>query len=184
MGPALSPSTTLRAGSAEGLSAPEAASQGGETLKADQFFDHWNTVHRDLLRGVAMLKDEHLAFRPAPSYSRSVGGILRHTVNLQDGWIQYVIRRDLPAWPQEGDANGPAVAALRAELERAHKATVAYQATLPVDDFNRIVQVPGDGTPKLGWILWHVFEQVIHHRGELFLCLSMLGLQRPKIDRP
>jgi uncharacterized damage-inducible protein DinB len=53
-----------------------------------------------------------------------------------------------------------------------------------VDDFNRIVAVPGDGTPKMGWILWHVFEQVIHHRGELFLCLSLLGLERPKIDRP
>jgi uncharacterized damage-inducible protein DinB len=53
-----------------------------------------------------------------------------------------------------------------------------------MDDFNRIVQVPGDGTPKLGWILWHVLEQQIHHRGELFLCLSLLGMERPKIDRP
>ena len=153
-------------------------------MNADQFFDHWNTVHRDLLRAVSMLKDEHLSFRPSPEYKRSVGAILRHVVNLQDGWIQFVIRRELPAWPEEGDANGPSVAALRAELERAHRETVAYLATLPVDDFNRIVQVPGDGTPKLGWILWHVFEQEIHHRGELFLCLSLLGMQRPKIDRP
>ncbi|OGO12154.1 MAG: hypothetical protein A2Z66_05785 [Chloroflexi bacterium RBG_13_66_10] len=39
-------------------------------------------------------------------------------------------------------------------------------------------------TPKLGWILWHVLEQEIHHRGELFLCLSLMGLGRPEIDRP
>ncbi len=51
-------------------------------------------------------------------------------------------------------------------------------------EFDRIVQVPGDGTPMLGWILWHVLEQVIHHRGELFLCLSLLGMDRPAIDRP
>ena len=49
---------------------------------------------------------------------------------------------------------------------------------------DRIVQVPGDGTPKLAWILWHVLEQQIHHRGELFLCLSLLGKDRPKTDRP
>ncbi len=153
-------------------------------MNAAQFFDHWNTVHRDLLRGVAMLKDEHLAFRPAASYNRSVGGILRHVINLEQGWIQFVIRRDLAAWPPEGDPNGPSVAAIREDLERAHKATMTYLATVPVEDFNRIVQVPGDGTPKMGWILWHVLEQVIHHRGELFLCLSLLGMERPKIDRP
>ncbi len=153
-------------------------------MNAAQFFDHWNTVHRDLLRAVAMLKDEQLAFRPAPAYGRSVGGILRHVINLEQGWIHFVIRRDLPAWPPEGDPSGPSVAALREDLERSHKATMAYLATVPVEDFNRIVQVPDDGTPKMGWILWHVLEQIIHHRGELFLCLSLLGMERPKIDRP
>jgi len=153
-------------------------------MNAAQFFDHWNIVQRDLLRAVAMLKDEHLAFRPAPAYARSVGGILRHIINLEQGWIQYVIRRELEAWPAEGDPSGPSVVAIREDLERVHKATMAYLATLPVDDFNRIVQVPGDGTPKMGWILWHVLEQLIHHRGELFLCLSLLGMERPKIDRP
>jgi len=54
-------------------------------MKADQFFDHWNTVHRDLLRGVAMLKDEHLVFRPAPSYSRSVGGVLTSSTSRTAG---------------------------------------------------------------------------------------------------
>jgi uncharacterized damage-inducible protein DinB len=49
---------------------------------------------------------------------------------------------------------------------------------------DRIVQVPGDGTPKLESILWHVLEQEIHRRGELFLCLSLLGMNRPVIDRP
>jgi len=29
-----------------------------------------------------------------------------------------------------------------------------------------------------------VFEQQIHHRGELYLCLSLLGLERPETDRP
>jgi uncharacterized damage-inducible protein DinB len=153
-------------------------------MNAAQFFDHWNTVQRDLLRAVSMLKDEHLRFKPAPAYQRSIGGILRHIINLEEGWIQFVIRRQLAAWPAEGDPDGPSVAAVREDLERVHKETMAYLSTLPVEDFNRIVDVPGDGTPKMGWILWHVLEQVVHHRGELFLCLSLLGMDRPKIDRP
>ena len=152
-------------------------------MNAAEYFDHWDVVQRDLMRGVSMLTDAHLDFRPSESYPRTIGGILRHIINLQQGWIAFVVRRELPAWPDERSL-GRDVTALRGELERVHKETMAYLATVPMEDLDRIVQVPGDGTPMLGWILWHVLEQVIHHRGELFLCLSLLGMGRPKIDRP
>ncbi|OGO68714.1 MAG: hypothetical protein A2Z37_18005 [Chloroflexi bacterium RBG_19FT_COMBO_62_14] len=153
-------------------------------MNAAQFFDHWNVVWRDLLRGVSMLRDQNLSFRPVGTYPRTVGDILRHVVNLEEGWIHFVIERSLPAWPDEAPERLVTVEAVRAEMDRVHKHTLGYLKSVPVEDFNRIVQVPGDGTPKLGWILWHVFEQQIHHRGELFLCLSLLGMERPEIDRP
>lgn len=153
-------------------------------MNAAQFFDHWNKVWRDLMRAVAMLKDDHLEYRPAQSYPRTVGDILRHIANLEDGWVQYVIRRELSEWPSERGHELTTVQDIRQEMERVHKATMDYLATVSVDDFNLIVQIPDDGTPKLAWILWHVFEQQIHHRGELYLCLSLLGLERPKTDRP
>ena len=153
-------------------------------MNAAEYFDHWATVWRDLQLAVAMLRDEHLKFRPAEKYSRTVGDILRHIINVEQGWIHYVVRRSLQAWPEEGDGRLNTVKAIQAELARTHKETMEYLNSVPMDDFNRIVQVPGDGTPKLGWILWHVLEQQIHHRGELFLCLSLLGMDRPKIDRP
>ena len=151
-------------------------------MNAAQFFDHWNKVWRDLMRAVSLLKDEHLSYRPAEQYPRNVGDILRHLIYLEEGWIHFVVRRELEGWPEERD--GDDIETLREEMTRVHQATMDYLATVPVDDFNRIIQVPDDGTPKLGWILWHVFEQQIHHRGELFLCLSLLGLERPKTDRP
>jgi uncharacterized damage-inducible protein DinB len=57
-------------------------------------------------------------------------------------------------------------------------------STVQAEDLNRVVQVPGNGAPKLGRILWHVFEQQIHHRGELFLCLSLLGKEQPVMYGP
>jgi len=153
-------------------------------MNAAEYFDHWAKVWRDLQLGVAMLHDEHLSFRPAERYSRTVGDILRHIINVEQGWIHYVVRRSLNSWPEEDAGELKTVQAIQAELSRTHKETLEYLSTVPMDDFNRIVQVPRDGTPKLGWILWHVLEQQIHHRGELFLCLSLLGMDRPKIDRP
>jgi uncharacterized damage-inducible protein DinB len=153
-------------------------------MNAAQYFDHWQVVFRDLMRAVAMLKDADLDFRPADAYPRTVGDILRHMIRLERGWIQYVIRRELPAWPETPVGELNTVAAIRQALDESHRETFRYLSTVPTEDFNRIVQVPGNGTPKLGWILWHVFEQQIHHRGELFLCLSLLGYERPKTDRP
>jgi uncharacterized damage-inducible protein DinB len=153
-------------------------------MNTAQFFDHWNTVHRDLLRAVSMLEDEDLAFRPAEKYPRTVGDILRHIINVQRGWIQYVIDRSIPEWPEEELDRLNTVDLIRDELNSVFHQSMNFLATIPVEDLNRVVQIPGDGVPKLSWILWHVFEQQIHHRGELFLCLSLLGKNRPKIDRP
>jgi len=153
-------------------------------MNAAQFFDRWNPAWRDLMRAVSMLKDSQLEFRPSEHYERSVGDILRHIMNLERGWIHFVIRRQYGEWPQEDAASLSSVRALQDEMQRVHAATIDYLESIDVQDFNRIVQVPDDGTPKLGWILWHVFEQQLHHRGELFLCLSLLGYQRPKTDRP
>lgn len=153
-------------------------------MNAAQFFDHWNTVHRDLLRAVAVLDDSDLDFKPADSYSRTVGGILRHIINLERGWIHFVIDRSLDSWPEEDQGELNTVDSLRTELGNVFSETMDILATIPVEDFNRVVQVPDDGVPKMSWILWHVFEQHIHHRGELFLCLSLLGKDRPRIDRP
>lgn len=153
-------------------------------MNAAEYFDHWAKVWRDLQLGIAVLRDEQLSFRPAERYSRTVGDILRHIINVEQGWIHYVVRRSLSSWPEENAGQLDTVRAIQAELTRTHKETMEYLNTVPMDDFNRIVQVPGDGTPKLGWILWHVLEQQIHHRGELFLCLSLLGMERPTIDRP
>ena len=152
-------------------------------MNAAQYFDHWNTIHRDLLRVVAMLSDEDLSYQPTEHYSRSVRGILQHIINVEEGWIHFIIRRALPAWPKETE-NLNSVNDVRKKLDEVFAETMAYLSSIQVDDLNRVVQVPDDGVPKLSWILWHVLEQQIHHRGELFLCISLLGKERPKLDRP
>ncbi len=95
-----------------------------------------------------------------------------------------MIQRKVEEWPAENNGQLTTVSAIESEISRTHAKTEDFLNATSIEDFNRIVQVPGNGTPKLGWILWHVLEQQIHHRGELFLCLSLMGKDRPKIDRP
>jgi uncharacterized damage-inducible protein DinB len=31
------------------------------------------------------------------------------------------------------------------------------------------------------WVTWHVIEHEIHHRGEIYLMLGMLGIEAPDV---
>ena len=136
------------------------------------------------MRAVAVLEDDDLTFQASEHYSRSVGDILRHIINLQEAWIHFIIFRALPAWPEEDKEELASVEAFQERLDEVFNETMSLLSTVTAEDLNRVIQVPGNGVPKMSWILWHVFEQQIHHRGELFLCLSLLGKERPTIDRP
>ncbi len=136
------------------------------------------------MRAVAVLEDDDLTFQASEHYSRSVGDILRHIINLQEAWIHFTIFQALSAWPEEDKEKLTSVEAFQERLDEVFNQTMSLLSTVTVEDLNRVIQVPDNGMLKMSWILWHVFEQQIHHRGELFLCLSLLGKERPTIDQP
>ena len=37
--------------------------------------------------------------------------------------------------------------------------------------------------PQVGmeWVVWHVIEHEIHHRGEVYLMLGLLGMEAPDV---
>ena len=60
-------------------------------------------------------------------------------------------------------------------MVKVHNRTIEFMSTLEIEDLNTIIDYPWDGKGSLGWIIWHVIEHEIHHRGELSLILGMLG---------
>jgi uncharacterized damage-inducible protein DinB len=42
-------------------------------------------------------------------------------------------------------------------------------------ELGRRIELPWGGHTSLGWVVWHVLEHEIHHRGELSLILGLLG---------
>jgi uncharacterized damage-inducible protein DinB len=49
-----------------------------------------------------------------------------------------------------------------------------YLHTLTIDDLDTIIETKW-GNFSLAFIIWHVIEHEIHHRGELSLVLGTLG---------
>ena len=64
---------------------------------------------------------------------------------------------------------------IKTKLSEVHTSTMEYISILKIDDLENNIDLPGGELLQLGWIIWHVIEHEIHHRGELSLILGLLG---------
>ncbi len=144
-------------------------------MNLKQLFGHWEIVRQGLVEVVEKFTEEDLDKRPFPE-SWSVREIIYHIANTEAGWIHYAAQGELTAWPDPYTAAAyPHIADILALLKTIHTQTEVWLATLGLQDLSRVVSF-GDGQIfTLQWIIWHVIEHEIHHRGELSLFLGQLG---------
>ena len=62
-----------------------------------------------------------------------------------------------------------------ANLSEIHTSKMEYKPIMQIDDLENNIDFPGGEQLRLGWVIWHVIEHEIHHRGELSLILGLLG---------
>lgn len=145
------------------------------SMKLSEVFSHWTQVRTDLLATVDKFQDEELTFKAYDS-SWPVGQLMLHIGDAEEGWFRYVVRRELDQWPDYPLQDYPTTADIKELLGQIHTRTEAYLETLTLADLDKAVELPwGESSLRLGWIIWHVLEHEIHHRGELSLILGMLG---------
>lgn len=150
-------------------------------MNARELFGHWDIVREDLLRGLERFAEEDLDFRPAPAYDRTVADIALHIARAEDGWFQYVVRREYDGWPAYSRDEYPTWESITKLLTEVHERTLAWLETVGEADLDNTITTPRGEKLSLRLIIWHVLEHEIHHRGELFLCLGLLGREAPDI---
>jgi len=151
-------------------------------MNAHDLFRQWETVRTGLYEALDKLTDEQLGFTPREEL-RSIGEIAGHMAGTEEHWLRYYMRNQ---WvpedgPQYGLAQCPTVSALKAALAEVHDRTLAWLPTLSATDLDQVAKLPWGGQASVGWCLWHVLEHEIHHRGELYLMLGLLGLEAPDV---
>jgi uncharacterized damage-inducible protein DinB len=150
-------------------------------MNVRELFKHWDEVRTDLFRALDMLADDQLDFVPREGLW-SLGQVARHIASAEEGWFRYGIARAYGEWPPDYPAaDYPTVASIKTLLTDVHARTKTYLDILSLDDLDRLIDMPwGEQLPLL-WIVWHVVEHEIHHRGEIFLMLGLMGLEAPHI---
>jgi len=62
-----------------------------------------------------------------------------------------------------------------------HSATEVQFAENAETALAQVCSLPWGAKVTMGWAVWHVLEHEIHHRGEIYLMLGMLGMEAPDV---
>ncbi|MFZ2096826.1 MAG: DinB family protein [Anaerolineales bacterium] len=143
-------------------------------MKPSQTFQHWEQVRADLHRTIDMFSEQELTFSPFTG-SWPVGQIMLHIADCEDNWLFGVVQHQIKPWIFYDLADYPNQTAIKGALDRAHLRTIAFLNSLDESDLDKQFRTPDGHAYNLGWIIWHVLEHEIHHRGELSLALGILG---------
>ncbi|HSB66819.1 MAG TPA: DinB family protein [Anaerolineales bacterium] len=143
-------------------------------MKPSQMFSHWEQVRTDLLATMNKFSDDELSYTPFVG-SWSVGQILLHIAECEDFWLHSLVRHELEPPIDYKQAEYPTRFAIKEVLDNAHRRTVAFLDNLDMNELDNEYPTRYGESFTLRWIIWHVLEHEIHHRGELSLALGLLG---------
>ena len=150
-------------------------------MNARELFRHWDEVREGLCQALDKLTDAQLAFVPHEDLW-SLGSVVCHIASGEEHWFRYYIAGKRPEGEGGYDlASYPTVSDLRDLLDAVHARTDAYLGTLNASDLDQEVSLPWCAKTTLRWVIWHVLEHEIHHRGEIFLMIGLLGMEAPDI---
>lgn len=143
-------------------------------MNLKQLFSHWDQIHADTLATLDKFEPAELAHM-AYEGGLPVGRIALHIADAEEGWFRLIATQERQDWPADYILeNYPTKQAIKALLSEVHARTMAYLETLTPDDLTTVITSPW-GEFSIRFIIWHVLEHEIHHRGELSLILGTLG---------
>ena len=151
-------------------------------MNVQEICQHWTEVRAGLLEALDRLSDKQLDFRPSQGLW-SVKETVCHIAGAEEGWFRYIVTHEINDW-EEADFKAedhPTVSSIDKLLKEVHDRTEAF--LLPAGDSVQVqpVQLPWGAQTTIGWVLWHVLEHEIHHRGEIYLMLGLMGIEAPDV---
>ena len=149
-------------------------------MDAHELFSHSEEVRAGLLQALDLLTEEQLAFVPREGLW-SLRTVALHIATAEEGWFRYIATQEVDQWPEVDESDYPTVASIQALLTQVHDRTTAYLQSLNVTDLDRIITTFWGAKVSLRWIIWHVLEHEISHRGEIYLMLGLMGMEAPDV---
>jgi uncharacterized damage-inducible protein DinB len=144
------------------------------------FLEYWEKVRERTRRVAAVIEAPNLEWRWKPG-TYSPGDILRHLAGVERWmWAENAARRP-SRYPGHGEELASGLEAVHAYLDRCHGEAMAVFRGLSEVDLSARCQRPAGSSIAVRKWLRLMAEHEIHHRGQLYMLLSMQGVATPPI---
>ena len=113
----------------------------------------------------------------------SIRNIFVHTLGAMDYWLDFLQRQNLHSEREYEEYR--TFEQVRAYMEHVEKRMQDYLDSLSIEGLKKTYTVTGDDDKTMKIIaedvLIHVFEEEVHHRGELIALLWQMGIEPPSM---
>jgi len=151
-----------------------------EITRTDPFLDYFERVRERTRRVIACIPPEHLEWTYKPG-AFTFGDLARHLGAIERYMFAENVRGRPSLYPGHGRELADGYDAVRAFLSHLHEESMAIFRALSPEDLERRCLTPA-GTPITAWKwLRAMVEHEVHHRGQLYLMLGMLGIPTPPL---
>lgn len=151
-----------------------------EITNIETFLPYYERIRTRTERVIACIPPARLEWRPQAE-AFSFGDVIRHLGALE----RYMFAENAVRRPSRYPGHGPELAEgweeVRGFLRDMHAESVAIFGGLSAEDLRAKCTTPGGATLPVWKWLRAMVEHEVHHRGQLYLMLRMLGVETPPL---
>ena len=149
-------------------------------MSTKELFERWTCVRAGLYEALDQLTDEQLDYIPREGMW-SLGAATLYIAHAEEAWFHHWMTGKTEGPPEYSSQDYPTVESIKSLLVEVHARTEAYLETLEVVDLDETFETVWGRKGTIRWVFWHVLEHEIHHRGEIYLMLGLLGMEAPDV---
>ena len=151
-----------------------------EVASVGPFLEYWQKVRGRTVRVVDCIPEDRLEWTWQPG-KFTLGDVVRHLAAIERWMYAENAARRPSRYPGHGVELAEGLPAVRGFLDRCHAETLEILRGLSDADLREKCVTPGGASLAVGKWLRLMVEHEIHHRGQLYLGLGLLGVPTPPI---
>jgi uncharacterized damage-inducible protein DinB len=144
------------------------------------FVEYWDRVRGRTRRVVECIPPDRIEWTWQPG-KFTLGDTVRHVAAIERYMYAENAARRPSRYPGHGRELADGLDAVRAYLERCHAETLEILGALGDAELQEKCVTPGGAALSVGKWLRLMVEHEIHHRGQLYMALGLLGVATPPI---
>jgi uncharacterized damage-inducible protein DinB len=151
-----------------------------EVTRIAPFLDYWEKLRQRTCRVVDRIPAEHLEWSWKPG-KFTPGDLVRHLAGIERWMYAENAQRRPSRYSGHGEALARGLPAVRDYFERLHTESMEIFRGLSDEDLAAKCVTPAGAEITIGKWLRLMTEHEIHHRGQIYLLLAMLGVETPPL---